>query len=137
MTEHPTQRPTIVVGYVPSELGRAALRAAIGEARLVQGGLHVVNSSRADAYVDRHLADPAGLAELEALLAEADVPHEVVQHVGEGEPADQIVEAARRTDARLIVLGLRHRTQVGKLLLGSTAQRVLMDAPCAVLAVKG
>lgn len=137
MSERVTEHPTIVVGYVPNELGHAALRVAIAEARLVGGRVHVVNASRADSYVDRHLADAGDLADLEAVLADAGVPHEVVQHVGEGEPADQIVEAARSTDARLIVLGLRHRTQVGKLLLGSTAQRILMDAPCAVLAVKG
>ena len=36
----------------------------------------------------------------------------------------------------MIVVGVRHRTPVGKLLLGSVAQRVILDAPCPVLAVK-
>ena len=36
----------------------------------------------------------------------------------------------------LIVIGLRHRTAVGKLLMGSVAQRILLDARCPVLAVK-
>ena len=38
---------------------------------------------------------------------------------------------ANETDADLIVIGLRRRTPVGKLILGSNAQRILLDAPCA------
>jgi nucleotide-binding universal stress UspA family protein len=43
---------------------------------------------------------------------------------------------AQRRDARLVVLGLRQRTAVGKMVFGSTAQRILLDATCPVLAVK-
>jgi nucleotide-binding universal stress UspA family protein len=46
------------------------------------------------------------------------------------------IAAADRTDAEFIVIGLRRRSPVGKLLLGSNAQRVLLDASCPVLAVK-
>ena len=52
------------------------------------------------------------------------------------EPSDELIRAAQETDAELIVVGLRHRTAVGKLLLGSYAQRVLLEADCPVLAVK-
>jgi nucleotide-binding universal stress UspA family protein len=51
-------------------------------------------------------------------------------------PSDYVVQVAQRRDARLVVLGLRARTAVGKLVFGSTAQRILLDATCPVLAVK-
>ena len=53
-----------------------------------------------------------------------------------GDPSDAVVQVAQRRDARLVVLGLRARTPVGKLVFGSTAQRILLDATCPVLAVK-
>ena len=52
------------------------------------------------------------------------------------DPAEELIAAADRTDAEFIVIGLRRRSPVGKLLLGSNAQRVLLDASCPVLAVK-
>ena len=127
---------TIVVGYIPNDLGLAAVRAGIDEARLRGAFVLVVNASRGDAYVDRNLAGPDQITELDRLLTGSGVPHQVVQRVGRGEPADEIIEAAREAGADLVVLGLRRRTPVGKLVMGSTAQRVLLDAPCPVLAVK-
>jgi nucleotide-binding universal stress UspA family protein len=43
---------------------------------------------------------------------------------------------AESEQAEFIVIGLRRRTPVGKLILGSNAQRILLDASCPVLAVK-
>jgi nucleotide-binding universal stress UspA family protein len=126
----------IVVGYTPTPIGEAALHAAIEEARRRGAHLHVVNASRADAYVDNNLADAGQLSELEAVLAHSGVPHRVLQRVGRGEPAAEILDAAEESDAALVVIGLRRRTPVGKLLMGSTAQRILLESPCSVLAVK-
>jgi nucleotide-binding universal stress UspA family protein len=47
-----------------------------------------------------------------------------------------VIDVAVEVDASVLVIGLRHRTAVGKLLMGSTAQRILLDCPCPVLAVK-
>jgi len=52
------------------------------------------------------------------------------------DPADAITSVAEEVKASLIVLGAKRRSPVGKLLLGSTVQRVLLDADCAVLVVK-
>ena len=53
------------------------------------------------------------------------------------DPAEELIRTAESADAEFIVIGLRRRSPVGKLLLGSNAQRVLLDACCPVLAVKG
>ena len=126
---------TVVLGYTPNKRGRAALAEAIEEVRRRNARLHVVNTSRGDAVADPTLAETGELDELHRTLAAAGVDHDVVQHVGL-EPADDILDAARETGAELVVIGTRRRTPVGKLLMGSTAQRVLLEADCPVLAVK-
>ena len=129
-------KDVIVVGFVPSPQGRAALRAAIEEARRRDARLHVVNASTAEAYVDNGLADDEQLDALRQELARTGIDHAVEQNVGRMDPAEEIVEAAERLAAHLVVIGIRRRTPVGKLLMGSTAQRVLLQAHCPVLAVK-
>jgi nucleotide-binding universal stress UspA family protein len=47
-----------------------------------------------------------------------------------------LVNVAEEVGADFLVIGLRRRTPVGKLILGSDAQRILLDATCPVLAVK-
>ena len=51
-------------------------------------------------------------------------------------PPRTCIGIAETADADLIVIGLRRRSPVGKLILGSNAQRILLDAHCPVLAVK-
>ena len=127
---------TIVVGYVPTPEGEAALTAAISEARLREEPLHVVNTSRGDSLVDRRFASDDLLAAVRARLEESGTVFEIDQHIGGHEASDELVEAADRVKASMIVIGLRRRTPTGKLITGSQAQRILLDANCPVLAVK-
>jgi nucleotide-binding universal stress UspA family protein len=129
---------TVVVGYVPKPEGEAALSAAIAEAKLRSSTLVVVNSHRGGESFDAEKSAQAD-AQLEAVkkqLEDSGVEFEVRQLVRGFEPAEDLIGIAESTDAELIVIGLRRRTPVGKLILGSNAQRILLDAHCAVLAVK-
>ena len=127
---------TVVVGYVPTPEGEAALTAAVTEAQLRGEPLHVVNSSRGDSLVDRRFAGAEALASVREQLDAAGVRYEVEQQVRGREAAEEVVDVAERLNASLLVIGLRRRTPTGKLLTGSSAQRILLDAPCPVLAVK-
>jgi len=129
---------TIVVGYVPKPEGKAALKRAVEEAKLRGSRLVVVNSHRGGREFDRDdaIESESQLTEVQTVLNDAGVEHDVRQLVRGMDPAEDLVNVAAEVDAELIVIGLRRRSPVGKLILGSNAQRVLLDAPCPVLAVK-
>ncbi len=122
---------TVVVGYVPKPEGEAALDKAIEEARLRGSELVVVHS-----YRDRLGESEPDLSAARAKLEASGVAYDLRQLVRGFEAAEDLVSVAESNDAELIVIGLRRRTPVGKLILGSNAQRVLLDAHCPVLAVK-
>ncbi|HEY0237410.1 MAG TPA: universal stress protein [Friedmanniella sp.] len=119
-----TEGPQIVVGYSSRPEGRAALRRALIEASLRGAGLVVLHGVDDD------------LDELTADLQTAGVPYVLKAPVEGSDAAEDLIELADASGAAFIVIGLRRRSPVGKLLLGSNAQRVLLDAACPVLAVK-
>lgn len=126
----------IIVGYVPTPEGVAALDSAIEEARRRGRRLIVVNSSRGESLVDPRFATGAEWDSVERRLTESGVEHELAQIVESKDAADQILALARDLNAELIVIGLRRRTAVGKFIMGSQAQTILLQAECPVLAVK-
>jgi nucleotide-binding universal stress UspA family protein len=128
----------VVVGYVAKPEGEAAVEQGIAEARLRQASLIVVNSHRGGREYDddSSVQSAQDLSALEARLKESGVAYDVRQLVRGFEPAEDLISIAESSGAELIVIGLRRRTPVGKLILGSNAQRILLDAPCPVLAVK-
>ena len=128
----------VVVGYVPTKEGRAALSRAAEECRLRNTKLVVVSSARGGRSQDeREMRQfEEALGQIRAELDAAGVEHEERQFVRGNEPAEDLIAVADEIEADCIVIGLRRRTPVGKLLLGSNAQRILLEATCAVLAVK-
>ncbi|MGY0386339.1 universal stress protein [Nocardioides sp. WG-D5] len=117
---------TIVVAYADTPPGHAAVTAAVTESREGETVV-VVPAVRGERVpevgeLEGRWPDLAGRVEVER----GDL----------GDPSDTVVQVAQRLEARLIILGLRARTPVGKLVFGSTAQRILLDATSPVLAVK-
>ena len=128
---------SIVVGYIPTREGRAALRRAAVECELRKTALIVIDSQSDGKYDAEDTARfESALEGIRTRLADAGATVEVRQLGAAKEAADGLLDVAEGSDAELIVIGLRRRTPVGKLILGSNAQRILLDATCPVLAVK-
>ena len=130
---------TVVVGFVPKPEGEAALLAAIEEVREHDGRLVVVTALRQDETDGEWIAKTqAELAAARERLDAAGIDYVVheSQIDAEIDAAEDLTQVARDEEAALIVIGIRRRTATGKLILGSQAQRILLDAPCPVLVVK-
>lgn len=129
---------SILVGSVPSREGRAALRVAVDECLIRGVDLELVGIVEEGRGVDETElgAWEKSVADAERRLTEGGRSMTVRDPGGDDDAAHALVEAAVTINADLIVIGLRRRSPVGKLLLGSNAQRVLLEAACPVLAVK-
>ncbi len=127
---------TIVVGYLPTPEGSAAIETAIRLATATQARLVVVNTGRNGDYSHPSFATAQDIDAIETELTEAGVAHEVLQPTDGRPAAEAVLGAAIASAADLIVIGLRRRSPVGKMITGSTAQHILLDASCPVLSVK-
>jgi nucleotide-binding universal stress UspA family protein len=128
---------TVVVGFIRTPEGEAAVGAAVEETRRRNGRLVVVHSTRgADRDADTVIADREALEQLEQRLRSAGVEVAVHNFARGNDPTEDLIDVAEAEQAALIVIGLRRRSPVGKFLLGSNAQQILLTADCPVLAVK-
>lgn len=127
---------TIVVGYVPTPAGESAVQAALTEARLRGEDLLVLNSAREGSVVETTVASGDDLDRVLAKASTAGVRAEAVRGTHRDDFTDEILDLAQEHDASLIVIGLRRRSTVGKFIMGSVAQRILLQADHPVLAVK-
>jgi nucleotide-binding universal stress UspA family protein len=120
---------TIIAAYQRTPEGQAAVLRAISEATLRKTDLVVMT---APAPGQESIS---AIAELDALPASG--PVAVVRPaVRPDHLADEVVDLATEIGAEMIVIGLRRRSPVGKLLLGSAAQDILLDSTVPVLAVR-
>lgn len=114
---------SVLVAVPDSPEGIAALSAAAQEAELLDTDLIAFN---------------LGLKELDHSLVTPAVPVRVIERSGieQRDPADAVLEEIDNNHVHRLVIGIKRRSPVGKALLGSLSQRLLLEAPVPVVAVK-
>jgi nucleotide-binding universal stress UspA family protein len=128
----------IVVGYDGSASAQAALRRAQKRASALSSQLEVVT------VVVRHSTDQSeeiskAKKELELIQADCqknDVSCHTKLLIREVDAGEALVEYAREKEYEELIIGVKKRSRVEKLLLGSNAQYIILNAPCPVLSVK-
>jgi nucleotide-binding universal stress UspA family protein len=128
---------TVVVGYVPDATGYLAVTEALREARWRETDIVIVNVVDSAGYTRPTAADELDLDAVTARLEAEGVSHSISHpDIGSGTASDAVLGVADEVGAELLVVGMHRRSPVGKALLGSNAQRILLSATCPVLAVR-
>lgn len=127
---------TILVAYAPRPEGQAALDKGIELAKRQNERLLVVNASLGGHTEDPAMADTMDIERIEAQLAASGVDAEFKMFVRGKSAVEEIEALVESQPISVLVIGLRKRTPVGKLIMGSVAQDILMTVSCPVLAVK-
>lgn len=127
---------TILVAYVPRPEGQAALDKGIEIAKRRNEHLVVVNASPGGAKEDPSFADVQDAERVQLLLSNAGLNAEFKQYVRGKSAVDEIEALVEALQVSVLVIGLRRRSAVGKLIMGSVAQELLLGVSCPVLAVK-
>ncbi|WP_299518923.1 universal stress protein [uncultured Serinicoccus sp.] len=111
---------TVVLAWTTTLEGRAAEETAVAEARRRSLDLVVVPMQEGTPEVSA-----------DGVQVRVHAPDERDRDV-----VGDFLDIASEEDAALIVIGVRHRSAIGKLILGSSAQQILLEASAPVLAVK-
>lgn len=96
--------------------------------------LYVVLGPATDIPGGPRYVSPALTADINRQLRGTPVPHEIVSEAED--PAHRVITLAEELSADLVVIGLQARSAALKLVIGSYARQILVDAPCPVAAVK-
>ncbi|UCH22345.1 MAG: universal stress protein [Deltaproteobacteria bacterium] len=128
----------ILVGYNGSKEAEKALKLAQKLAAAFDAEIYIVTSLEQGPQLDKIYIEKAE-GELEYLRTPfniADIYCETHVSVSYRTPGEDLINFAKENSIDMIVIGVRKRTKVGKFVFGSTAQYVILEAPCPVITVK-
>ena len=128
----------ILVGYDGTSAAKEALNLAKIHAKKFEATVDVVTSMEKGTEDQREDIEQAerGLEWAKSLFEENNIQcntHLLIRGLA---PGEDLVEFAKENEVDEIIVGVKRRSKVGKLLMGSTAQYVILQAGCPVVAVK-
>ena len=129
----------IMICYDGSNVARDAMNLAKAHAKVFGGKVYLVRSMEGGPEVPKRDFDNAEreLTEFaESVFKEDGVNCESHLLIRGLNPGEDLVQFAEEYDVDEIIIGVRKRSKVGKLLFGSTAQYVILEASCPVVSIK-
>ncbi len=129
----------VVVGYDGSNVAKDAMRLAFERAKMYNAEIEIIRSvvqSHSLKYEEIRRYEQSLENDVKAICGDLDVSyntHLLVTHQTSGEA---IVEFAVDHKIDEIIIGVQRRSKVDKLVFGSTAQYVILNAPCPVLSIR-
>jgi nucleotide-binding universal stress UspA family protein len=126
------------VGYDGSKVADDVMKLAHKHAQAFNAEVHIVTSLEQGPGLKKEEIDKAEnrLEKQRTFFRADEIPCEVHAAVSYNSPGEDLVQLAKENEIDQIMIGIRRRSKVGKLVFGSTAQYVILEAPCPVVAVK-
>ena len=126
------------MGYDGSKVAGDAVRLAQKHGHAFNAEIYILTSLEQSATLKKEDIDKAEskLEKLETSLKVDGLACKTQASVSYESPGEDLVRFAEENSIDEIIIGVRRRSKVGKLVFGSTAQYVILEAPCPVVAVK-
>ncbi|MBC8440247.1 MAG: universal stress protein [Deltaproteobacteria bacterium] len=128
----------ILVGYKGTDVGKDLMDIAVKHAKAFNGEILIVTSMKGGDKTEgqEFVNAEKNLDQAKAYFDDFGVKSQTHLLVRGFEAGEDIVRFAQEKNIDEIIIGVRSRSKVGKLIFGSTAQVVILDAHCPVLTVK-
>ena len=128
----------ILVGYDGTSSAKEALNLAKIHAKAFNASVDVITSMQKGTEHQREDIEQAerGLEYAKSVFEDSEIACKTHLLIRGLSPGEDLVEFAEENQVDEIIVGVKRRSKVGKLLMGSTAQYVILQAECPVISVK-
>jgi nucleotide-binding universal stress UspA family protein len=128
----------ILVGLDDTKIAENVITLAHQHAKAFKADVHILISLRQSPELEKADIDKADgkLRKIETVFKNDDISCKTEASVSVQTPGEDLVQYVANNDIDEIIIGIRKKSKVGKLIFGSTAQYVILKAPCPVVSVK-